>query len=161
MHSSTASSRAQPQAHVDKVIMRVLQPGSKQYNGQGVLLETVYLPLSGGDFDAQFGALWSEHVDFGTSRSHKKLEKRSAPMKWQVDLEAKHTRLETSRATGGVDGAEHKERSNPPQKRGKQETASSGPSQSRSVQEKTQPERRALPKTGRFEGTLAAKLLGQ
>eukprot|EP00965_Chrysotila_dentata_P241558 6204351-Pleurochrysis_carterae.AAC.4 len=35
MHSSTASSRAQPQAHVDKVIMRVLQPGSKQYNGQG------------------------------------------------------------------------------------------------------------------------------
>ena len=62
----------QDEAAAIRAFAGVAQPNSSQYNGQGLIKPSVYLPLFAPDFDAAFGALWAEHVDFGTSRSHKK-----------------------------------------------------------------------------------------
>ena len=62
-----------PQLQADKIIGRVEQPLAKHYNGQGLAQASHYLPLSDEDFQPTFEALWDAHVEFGTSRSHKKL----------------------------------------------------------------------------------------
>ena len=88
------------QAHCDKVLAKLVQPLSRHYNGQGCVREkshsapsavecsrerpvtacvcrlaqpSVYLPLTDVAFFPTFQAVWAAHVDFGTSRSHKKL----------------------------------------------------------------------------------------
>ena len=62
-----------PQLQADKIIGRVEQPLAKHYNGQGLAQASHFLPLSDDDFQTTFEALWDAHVEFGTSRSHKKL----------------------------------------------------------------------------------------
>lgn len=49
-----------------------LEPLPSHYNGLGLLRPTVSVPLASDDFMASFRVLWEEHVDFGTSRSHKR-----------------------------------------------------------------------------------------
>ena len=62
---------AQPRA--DKLFGKVAQPLPRHYNGQGVAQPSDYVPLSDADFVATFEALWQAHVEFGTTKSHKKL----------------------------------------------------------------------------------------
>ena len=67
---------ATSQPRVDKALARVAQPLARHYNGQGLVRASTYVPLSSDGFDGTFESLWKEHVDFGTSRAHKKLGKR-------------------------------------------------------------------------------------
>ena len=60
----------------------------RHYNGQGVVRPSETLPLSGDGFGDAFGALWDEHVNFGTSVSHKKLKAKGARMEWRERLAA-------------------------------------------------------------------------
>ena len=56
-----------------------------------VVKGSAFVPLTYDGFMETFEELWSEHVDFGTSRSHKKLvgKKRKEPSEWRARLEAK------------------------------------------------------------------------
>jgi uncharacterized membrane protein len=50
------------------------------------------LQLTSDSFEPDFGQVWAEHVDFGTSRSHKKLLKRDREAsEWRSRLAAKQT----------------------------------------------------------------------
>ena len=80
------SSSLQPtavHAREEHALLRVAQPLSRHYNGQGVVRPSETLPLSGDGFGDAFGALWDEHVNFGTSVSHKKLKAKGARMEWR------------------------------------------------------------------------------
>ena len=67
-----------------------LEPLPSHYNGLGLLRPTVSVPLASDDFMASFRVLWEEHVDFGTSRSHKKLlAQDKGASEWRDRLAAK------------------------------------------------------------------------
>jgi hypothetical protein len=59
------------------LIGALLEPASSAYNGQGTVQPSVCLPLHADDFERQWLQLWSLHVKFGTSKSHKKLAKKA------------------------------------------------------------------------------------
>ena len=85
------SSSLQPaavHAREEHALLRVAQPLGRHYNGQGVVKPSETLPLSGDGFGDAFGALWDEHVNFGTSVSHKKLKAKGARMEWRERLAA-------------------------------------------------------------------------
>jgi hypothetical protein len=60
-----------------KLVSALLDPTTKHYNGQGAVLPSTCLPLHSGDFEGQWRKLWDLHVNFGTSKSHKKLAKKA------------------------------------------------------------------------------------
>lgn len=60
-----------------RLVAALLQPTSQQYNGQGVARPSVCIALHADDFDQQWRELWSQHVNFGTAKSHKKLAKKA------------------------------------------------------------------------------------
>jgi len=73
-----------------RTLTAVVEPPVRLYNGLGMLRPSVCVQLQGGDFEAEFDALWNEHVDFGTARSHKKLLKRDRDAsEWRSRLAAK------------------------------------------------------------------------
>jgi len=166
---------AMPQAQADKLIARVEQPLAKHYNGQGVARPSEYLPLSEEHFQPVFEALWQAHVEFGTSRSHKKL------------LGQKRRREEPALAAGGEAGDVDADAALPAKKKGarrrqQSDDANDGaegvaqPAEARVVQAAQQPRKppptdavssgsaaapaQLLANKGRFAGTLAARLLG-
>ena len=117
------------------------------------------MPLTDDAFMDTFEVLWGEHVDFGTSRSHKKLvgKKRGEGTEWRAAIEAKQKAARDAQpAAQPVTGAVDTEDSGKPQKRQKHQQQQKA--QSSAVGGAQQ--KRALPNTGRFGGTLAAKLLG-
>ncbi len=60
---------------------------------------SAYVPLEGDGFAPSFEALWTQHIDFGTSRSHKKLlGKKAEKMEWQARLGAKQSSAAASTA---------------------------------------------------------------
>ena len=104
-------------------------------------------------FMANFEARWNEHVDFGTSRSHKKKGKAAQPVEWTLD--ASGMPMEKSRKLEGADTEA------PPPK--KQRPAKAAPEAGRGrprERVKTQAPNNVLASKGRFAGTLAASLLG-
>lgn len=73
-----------------KRLPTMLEPLAKHYNGLGMLRPTECVLLRSGTFMQEFEALWDEHVDFGTARSHKKLLKRDREgSEWKQALAAK------------------------------------------------------------------------
>ena len=98
---------------------------------------------------AGFEARWGEHVDFGTSRSHKKKGKAKAaqPVEWTLD--ASGNPVEKARDEA------------PPAK--KQRPAKAAPSEAARGRPrervKTQAPNTTLTSKGRFAGTLAARLM--
>ena len=119
-----------------------------------VVHPSTYLTLADEAFMASFEVRWNEHVDFGTSRSHKK-KKPAQQMEWRGRLEARKQTAATERppaedgqrpraAAARADASKEggSERPRPPAKRAK-----------------TQPSTSVLANKGRFTGTLAASLL--
>ena len=108
-----------------------------------------------------FAGLWDEHVDFGTSRSHKKLvgKKRGEGTEWRKAMDAKEKAVreaqQASQQGSSASAAAAIEDDGKPRKRQKQQQQKAQASAAAGAQQK-----RALPNTGRFGGTLAAKLLG-
>ena len=111
---------------------------------------SVYLPLADEAFMAGFEARWGEHVDFGTSRSHKKKGKAKAaqPVEWTLD--ASGNPVEKTRDVAP-----------PPKKQRPAKAAPSEDARGRPRERvKTQATNAVLTSKGRFAGTLAASLLG-
>lgn len=110
--------------HEEKLMAPVLQPAGNQYNGQGVVQASTCLPLHMEGFDLQWRALWDQHVNFGLTRSHKKLSKQGAKRKradgtgpeWQKRLAAKQNAADepVSVATPGPAKVERKKPSAQP-----------------------------------------------
>ena len=99
---------------------------------------------------AGFEARWDEHVDFGTSRSHKKKGKAKAaqPVEWTLD--ASGNPVEKTR-----------DEAPPPKKQRPTKAAPSEDARGRPRERvKTQATNTVLTSKGRFAGTLAAALLG-
>jgi hypothetical protein len=108
------------------------------------------LPLAEEAFMAGFEARWGEHVDFGTSRSHKKKGKAKAaqPVEWTLD--ASGNPVEKTR-----------DEAPPPKKQRPAKVAPSEAARGRPRERvKTQAPNTVLTSKGRFAGTLAASLLG-
>lgn len=103
--------------------------------------------------------LWSEHVNFGTSRSHKKQmgKKRGEGTEWKNALDAKMQMAKKSKQPEQVESLHSKS-----SKREKKEQSSFLPGSlaaKAAASSSVNQQKRALPNTGRFSGTLAAKLL--
>ena len=143
-----------PQSQADKLIGRVAQPLSRHFNGQGMVQASDYVPLTDEDFGSTFMALWDAHINFGTSRSHKKLlgKKRqpaAAVESGGIDDDArgvsqkrKHDEIARSSARVKTDGTAS--------------AISKAPTPAAPPAAAAQP----LANKGRFAGTLAARLLG-
>ena len=148
-----------PQSQADKLIGARLQPAARHFNGQGVALPSAYLPLSGEDFSLDFQALWEAHVNFGTSRSHKKL----LGKKRQRDGDEPKQQQQQQ---GGGSGGSSSKPGNSNNKRPKPSSVSSAPASSHatasitSVRPTPVSDAQPLTNKGRFAGTLAARLLG-
>ena len=123
-----------------------------------MLRSSEYVQLGSETFLDEFGVLWDEHINFGTSRSHKKQLQRDQDqeMEWRVRAEAK---AQEAAAAGG-DG--HASARKPKKKRKRADTdggvhakvlTGSAPGSTKATQS-------MLPNKGRFSGTLAAQLLG-
>jgi len=69
-------SHAKPDKEM-RLVGALLQPTSHHYNGQGVVRPSACIPLHADDFELHWRQLWSMHVNFGTSKSHKKLTKKA------------------------------------------------------------------------------------
>ena len=132
-----------------------------------------YVPLSDGAFQPTFDALWSAHVDFGTSRSHKKLlgKKRRAEPLLAADVlgesvaaapreDAKKRRREERRAertqAASAESSDNPA-ANPIVAAG--DAAADGLGTGTGAKAATAAPQ-VLANKGRFAGTLAAKLLG-
>ena len=94
-----------------------------------------------------FEVRWHEHVDFGTSRSHKK--KATKQMEWRGQLETRKQEV-AAREAAADESTEP-----PPAKRAAVEVRDGG-----RARPKTKPATTVLASKGRFGGTLAASLLG-
>lgn len=150
-----------PQLQADKIIGRVEQPLAKHYNGQGLAQASHYLPLSDNDFQPTFEALWDAHVEFGTSRSHKKLlgkrkhegsalEAGAGVAQPQVSGKAAKRQQKEETAMSAEASAEPAPRVVPAAAPRKPPAESAGAATVAS---------HTLANKGRFAGTLAAKLL--
>ena len=143
-----------PQSQADKLIGARLQPAARHFNGQGVALPSAYLPLSGEDFSLDFQALWEAHVNFGTSRSHKKLLGKKRQRDGDEPKQQQHQGGGSSSKPGNSN------------KRPKASSESSAPASSHatasitSVRPTPVSDAQPLTNKGRFAGTLAARLLG-
>ena len=103
---------------------------------------------------ASFEARWCEHVDFGTSRSHKKKGKGKAaqPVEWTLD--ASGLPVEKTHTLEAVDTEA------PPPKKQRPTKHSSEAGRGRFRERvKTQAPNTVLASKGRFAGTLAARLM--
>lgn len=60
-----------------RLVGTLLQPTSQHYNGQGMVRPSTCIALHADDFESKWRELWSLHVNFGTSKSHKKLAKKA------------------------------------------------------------------------------------
>ena len=151
-------------------VKNTAQPLNKHYNGQGCVVSpglahahashsphparlvhpSAYLPLAEEAFMAGFEVRWGEHVDFGTSRSHKKKGKAKAaqPVEWTLD--ASGNPVEKTR-----------DEAPPPKKQRPAKAAPAEAARGRPRERlKTQAPNTVLTSKGRFAGTLAASLLG-
>ena len=152
-------------------VKNTAQPLNKHYNGQGcvrglpgpahahashsphrgrLVHPSAYLPLADEAFMAGFEARWGEHVDFGTSRSHKKKgkAKTAQPVEWTLD--ASGNPVEKTRDEAPPPKKQRPAKAAPP------EDARGRPRE----RVKTQATNTVLTSKGRFAGTLAASLLG-
>lgn len=114
------------------------------------------MPLAGDGFMPAFEVRWEEHVDFGTSKSHKK--KAGQQMEWRGRLETRKQEDEAKRPPAADDEAEL-----PPAKQRRVASADSSQGKSekpKAPPAKTKPTATVLTNKGRFAGTLAASLLG-
>ena len=175
-----------PQAQADKLIARVAQPLPRHYNGQGYVPDSTsalptsalpshicrlglprraarpsdFIPLSDGDFMASFQGLWEAHVEFGTTRSHKKLQGKRrredapptststgapVPKKAKAALHAVDSTTSALAATGAAMAGKLSQ------------AASKASSISRGTEA---PKAQVLANKARFGSTLAARLLG-
>jgi len=138
-----------PQPQADKLLRHVAQPLGRHYNGQGVVRESTYLPLGDDSFSAEFEERWNEHVDFGRAwRGGRSAQSDSA--EWKVRLAAKKERSVQRPGPSGSDAADAPALASGTKR--KREPAASAP-------QKTRPSQKTLANTGRFGGTLAARLL--
>eukprot|EP01051_Picozoa_sp_SAG22_P013527 SAG22_NODE_1527_length_4219_cov_8.734466_2_plen_301_part_00 len=82
-----------------------VQPRHKDYNGQGLARESVFIQLGQADFMDDFAALYAEHVE-QWSRRHLKKHKsdQDLGMEWRVRLQEKQRR-EAAGGGGGGGGA--------------------------------------------------------
>ena len=129
-----------------------------------------YVPLSAADFMDDFQSLWDEHVQFGTSRSHKKLlgKKRTQDAAGVSGLagssamesapRTQHGKSSSQDAGGsGADGSEGGD-----VKKLRRDSARTMTAAASSTQGGASAPSDAAPMAskGRFSGTLAARLLG-
>lgn len=137
--------------------------------------ESDYVALGNDDFMATFESLWGEHVDFGTSRSHKKLiGKTRQPEEWRLRLDAKKAKADAGERASehrlSVPGrdAKRKKKAHAPGAgsqdlaTGAVETAEPAAPRAPAVAPAPAPlapTRVVMPNKGRFGGTLAAQLL--
>ena len=120
-----------------------------------LVFPSTYLPLAGDGFIPAFEVRWEEHVDFGTSRSHKK--KAGQQMEWRAKLETRKQEDEAKRPVADADEAEVPP---PKQRRVANADSSQGKSEKpKAPPTKTKPATGVLTNKGRFAGTLAASLL--
>ncbi|KAL1499560.1 hypothetical protein AB1Y20_011761 [Prymnesium parvum] len=157
-----------PQPQADKLIARSVQPLRRHYNGQGLAKESLYLALTDGTFMQAFEGLWAEHVDFGTSRSHKKLfgKARGPAPEWRKALDAKERAGDEGGGPAQHGGSQLGAKSRKRKQRQSSEAVVVARPGSRAAQAMASanssseaPRKRVLPNTGRFAGTLAARLL--
>ena len=126
------------------------QPLPKHYNGLGLVKPTASVHLKSETFDQIFLELWNEHVDFGTSRSHKKLMKTDRePLEWKRRLISKR-QDQSKRAEGTTSSTNTAERG---------EKTERGKAVQTGKPKKTAPAKTLLPNRGRWGGTMAASLL--
>lgn len=133
-----------------------------------------YVPLSAADFMDDFQILWDEHVQFGTSRSHKKLlgKKRTrdaagvAPgMSGLARSSAMDSAPRTQPGKGtsygagssGVDGSEDGDAKKPRRDSARTTPVAASGSQGGAL---APSDAAPIANKGRFNGTLAARLLG-
>jgi hypothetical protein len=159
------SSSLQPaavHAREEHALLRVAQPLGRHYNGQGVVRPSETLPLSGDGFGDAFGALWDEHVNFGTSVSHKKLKAKGARMEWRERLAAADAerpaaagaarKKKRRRAPDALEGGDNDGGEAPPPL---------PPPRAAAVAAAPPPPQKVVASTKRFSGTLAAALLAK
>ena len=160
------SSSLQPaavHAREEHALLRVAQPLGRHYNGQGVVKPSETLPLSGDGFGDAFGALWDEHVNFGTSVSHKKLKAKGARMEWRERLAA----ADAERPAAAGAARKKKRRRAPDALEGGESGADDGgaaplpPPRAAAVAAAPPPPQKVVASTKRFSGTLAAALLAK
>lgn len=145
----------------------VLEPLPSHYNGLGLIRPSVSMQLVSDSFEAEFGQVWTEHVDFGTARSHKKLLKRDREAsEWRSRLAAKQT-VEAPPATGKKRrrnteraAAEPVSARNGPGAGGAPALAPAAPAAVRPRAAASQPKATVLASKGRWGSTLASQLLG-
>ena len=134
-----------------------------------------YIALTAEDFLDEFEGVWEQHIDFGTSRSHKKLlGKKRAPEQWQAQLEAKREadRVRESGATSADGEAPSSDDDGPParpprdkQKRKRRDAgpdrvkARAGAGAAAVAQGTVGAVGSVMANKGRFGSTLAAQLL--
>ena len=154
-----------PQAQADKLIGRVAQPLTRHFNGQGVVQPSEYLPLSDEDFGSEFTRLWQAHVNFGTSRSHKKLlGKKRQPTSTGTGTGgsssiSEYTGQDPSSARSAGQKRKHAE-GDKPSLVTKTAPSLSAPSAKPASSAAAAADAQPLASKGRFAGTLAARLLG-
>ena len=161
-----------PQPQVDKLLSRVAQPMPRHYNGQGVAQPSDYVPLTHDAFMPAFEALWAAHVEFGTTRSHKRLfGKRRAedrPSAATVAGRDAGPRRKKAAPAEGERTAAAADKAEPPHSNAQAVTAKahSGGGGGTAVNSTAGPAKggggagaKVLANKGRFGGTLAARLL--
>ena len=138
------------------------QPLPRHYNGQGVLRPSLRIDLGEGDFAEQFQTMWDEHVNFGTAKSHKKLARRDAQqqMEWRARLHDKRDRESAQPAAAPKSGKKRRRAEGAAQAEQQVPKAQAAQPRPQPTQPKPQPAKAALPSKGRWDGCLAAKLLG-
>ena len=127
-----------------------------------------------------FELLWGEHVDFGTSRSHKKLlgKTRKEEPEWKKAINAKEKAAREAQLeqpeeeeVAEMSHKARKRQKKQQQQQQQQQRQQAAPvitrpgsiapaAQASTSSGSTAPKKMALPSTGRFGSTLAAKLLG-